>query len=209
MLVPVDQANDFQERIASIGPGDRLPLSNFQHQERMATSNPMVQEMERKSAESKSSVPASGRTYVVKAGDTLWSVAKKAGVTPDVLRKLNKLDSGEPLKLGQSLALPGNGKSVSADRTAAAQPAKQTASPYASKTYQPAGSPKSFANSSKTTAPNKISYKVQSGDTLMAIARKYKLNVNDIARWNSLDKNRASLKPGQMLTLYIDQHSKL
>jgi LysM repeat protein len=63
---------------------------------------------------------------------------------------------------------------------------------------------KTSANSTTSSSKGQTTYKVKSGDTLMAISRKYNLNVNDIARWNGLNKNNSALKPGQSLTLHLD-----
>ena len=47
--------------------------------------------------------------YVVKIGDTLWSIAKKNGISVDELKKLNDLSSNS-LSIGQKLILTGNSK---------------------------------------------------------------------------------------------------
>ena len=46
------------------------------------------------------------RTYRIKSGDTLWSVAARYGTTAEKLRKANKLGSKKPLKPGQELVIP-------------------------------------------------------------------------------------------------------
>jgi len=48
-----------------------------------------------------------------------------------------------------------------------------------------------------------IRYSVQSGDSLYAIARRFKVSIADLRRWNNLQDN-ALLHPGQAMTLYID-----
>lgn len=48
-----------------------------------------------------------------------------------------------------------------------------------------------------------IVYKVRNGDSLARIAQKFKVSVNDIAKWNKLDKKKY-LQPGQSLKLFID-----
>jgi membrane-bound lytic murein transglycosylase D len=49
----------------------------------------------------------------------------------------------------------------------------------------------------------KLAYKVRKGDSLSAIADKFKVRVSDIKQWNKVDPNR-HLQPGQNLTLYVD-----
>ncbi|RDX36903.1 LysM peptidoglycan-binding domain-containing protein [Kangiella sp. HD9-110m-PIT-SAG07] len=50
-------------------------------------------------------------------------------------------------------------------------------------------------------ASAKQSYKVRSGDSLSTIARKFKVKVSDLTKWNRLNK-RSIIRPGQTLTIY-------
>ncbi len=50
-------------------------------------------------------------------------------------------------------------------------------------------------------ASAKTSYKVKSGDSLSAIARKFKVKISDLTKWNRLNK-RSIIRPGQTLTIY-------
>ncbi len=49
----------------------------------------------------------------------------------------------------------------------------------------------------------KVGYKVRSGDSLSAIASRFKLKVADIVEWNAIGRSNY-LRPGQSLTLYVD-----
>ncbi|UTW04833.1 LysM peptidoglycan-binding domain-containing protein [Amphritea atlantica] len=49
----------------------------------------------------------------------------------------------------------------------------------------------------------RIGYSVRSGDSLFAIADRFRVSINDIKRWNKLEKSKY-LQPGQRLTLYVD-----
>ncbi len=44
-------------------------------------------------------------------------------------------------------------------------------------------------------------HKVASGDTLFALARKYGVTIDDLAKANNIDKNKSNLKLGQMLVV--------
>lgn len=46
------------------------------------------------------------RSYRVKSGDTLWSVAARYGTTAEKIRKANNLGKKKPLKPGQQLIIP-------------------------------------------------------------------------------------------------------
>ena len=49
----------------------------------------------------------------------------------------------------------------------------------------------------------KLAYKVRKGDSLAAIANKFKVQIDDITRWNQVDPSRY-LQPGKHLTLFVD-----
>ena len=49
----------------------------------------------------------------------------------------------------------------------------------------------------------KLSYTVRRGDSLYLIASRFRITVNDLVKWNQIDKNKI-LRPGQKLTMYVD-----
>ena len=49
----------------------------------------------------------------------------------------------------------------------------------------------------------KLNYSVKNGDSLYLIAKKFRVTIVDLARWNNLDQENI-LKPGQRLILHID-----
>jgi membrane-bound lytic murein transglycosylase D len=227
LLVPIDQANDLQERIANMSSSDLMPNAGSAYSD---TFNPHVQALEEKSArttktqssastvssKNKSKVSSSARSYTVKTGDTFWSISRQAGTTPDALRKLNKFSASQALKPGQKIALPSSGitdtsssgKNSPDKNTRSSTAYRSTSHGRVTQSYNPANtSGDSNTSDKKTTRTSKnktTTYTVKSGDTLMAISRKYNVNVKDIQRWNSLSKNGASLKPGQSITLHIN-----
>jgi LysM repeat protein len=50
--------------------------------------------------------PAAPRTYTVRSGDTLYSIAQRYGVTPAAIADLNGLRDHRKLSIGQRLRLP-------------------------------------------------------------------------------------------------------
>jgi membrane-bound lytic murein transglycosylase D len=121
---------------------------------------------------------AQASIYHVQSGDSLWSIAKKNQVRISDIRHWNE-DLGPYLKPGQKIALHGT--------------APKTASPSAIKTVA--------VNASNGI---KITYTIESGDTLWDIARKYKVRTSDLKKWNSVDQVRR-LMPGDELTIYVDK----
>jgi len=96
------------------------------------------------------------RTYTVKSGDTLYSIARMFNTTVDEIRRLNNLTSNV-LNIGQILKIPVTNISDS----------------------------------------NYLSYIVTRGDTLYSIANRYGISVDDLKRINNLTSNILSV--GQIL----------
>lgn len=57
-------------------------------------------------AAQKAKAQAKTRYYEVRSGDTLYSIAKKHGISMDYLRRLNKLKKDAEIKPGQKLLIP-------------------------------------------------------------------------------------------------------
>jgi spore germination protein len=51
-------------------------------------------------------IPVAGRTYQVRSGDTLTSIARRFGVTVQELARVNRIPRTAPLRVGQSLYIP-------------------------------------------------------------------------------------------------------
>ncbi len=117
-------------------------------------------------------------TYEVKAGDTLGAIARREGTTVAALRTANNL-SGDNLRVGQKLVIPGNAAPLSS--SSAAAPVASTSAPAA-----PRSGP--------------ITYSVVAGDTLGSIARTYGVRVGEIATLNNIT-DPAKLRVGQVLRL--------
>ena len=73
---------------------------------------------------SRSNPPASGQTYVVKDGDTLWDIANKFGTTVSDIVAANHLPNDSELKLGQELVIPASANAATSDgrQTTASEP---------------------------------------------------------------------------------------
>lgn len=118
-------------------------------------------------------------TYVVKKGDTLYSISRKYEITVAELRTANNLSENDVLKEGAKLTIP------TADISNAAA----------------LSSSKAVSSESKpsVTLPSAV-YQVQKGDTLYGIARKYGIKLPELLAMNNLDSN-ATIKIGQKLSV--------
>mgnify|MGYP000443808413 FL=1 len=62
------------------------------------------------SAMSSAAPAASGNTYTVKAGDTLYRIAKNHGVNVNELMRVNGISDPRQLAVGRTLQIPGAGR---------------------------------------------------------------------------------------------------
>lgn len=135
----------------------------------------------------KSATPSNKTTYTVAKGDTVLSIAKRHGISATQLKSQNHLKSNK-LALGQKLTM-----------LAATQPEKQPPSQSKQTTEKPAKS-KQVALAKASRAEKLAHYVVKRGDTMYSIARRFKVAVNDLQRWNKLSGDN-NLQPGNKLTV--------
>lgn len=131
--------------------------------------------------------------YEVKTGDTVYSIASRHGLSPQELLTANGMPNPQ-LKTGQKLAVPKSaGKSTPQPvQTARATPPIVEQRSRASSGNPPAGAKKTSASS---TSSKVVTYRVQEGDSLWAIARKFNMPPMELLSLNNLDR-AATLRPG-------------
>ncbi|MDR2915322.1 MAG: LysM peptidoglycan-binding domain-containing protein [Tannerella sp.] len=128
-------------------------------------------------------------THTVKAGENVYTIANLYGVTAQNLRRWNGL-SGSKVPLGKKLRvhIDNGGLSYAAQNTGYTTPesVKKPATNNAAKKTE--------------SKPEYISYKVKSGDSLYAIAKKYPgVTAKSIQQANGLKTN--NLRIGQVLKI--------
>ncbi|MEO7775523.1 MAG: LysM peptidoglycan-binding domain-containing protein [Steroidobacteraceae bacterium] len=128
--------------------------------------------------------------HVVRRGDTLWGVARGAGMNVATLASLNGIKPGSTIKAGQRLTL----KSATLDA-----PLRTGTAAKSAKSVNPG------IGGQDTSAPRRqVTYVVRSGDTLWSIAKVLQVNVASLLDWNDLS-SRSTLKPGQKLTAFVQK----
>ncbi|AYG01631.1 LysM peptidoglycan-binding domain-containing protein [Lactococcus allomyrinae] len=116
------------------------------------------------------------QTYTVKAGDTLWGISQRYGISVTQIQSLNKLKS-DVIYIGQKLVL----SSTSPNNNTSSKPSTTT--------------PTTPVTPAKPSGTN-TTIKVKSGDTLWALANRYKTSVAQLKTWNRLSSD----------TIYIGQN---
>lgn len=141
--------------------------------------------------------------YVVKKGDSLWSIAKKYNMTVDELKSINNLKSNL-LSIGQRLKIKESDDNQNIYIVKKGDTLYKIANMYGT-TVDNLKALNNLKNNNlsigqKLIVPskNKI-YIVQKGDSLWAIARKYDTTVDSIKRNNNLSTN--VLQIGQKLKI--------
>jgi LysM repeat protein len=119
-------------------------------------------------------------THEIKAGDTLGAIAKIYGVSVGDITDANQIATDDVLKIGQVLIIP-----VTGDAGAAAGPTGVTPAT----TVQPS-----------TPIVENVTYEIQAGDTLGAIAKAYGVTVAAITEANQIETDDV-LRVGQMLII--------
>jgi membrane-bound lytic murein transglycosylase D len=129
--------------------------------------------------------PASGKSHVVRKGETLAKLATRYGITQTELKRLNHLRSDR--------VAPGSKLVISA-------PAKTTLTKIEPRTDKNDTPPVKQASKTKK-APKITHYTIRRGDTLASIAKRFKVDKDDLLRWNRVSPS--SLQIGKTLTIQL------
>lgn len=119
--------------------------------------------------------------HAIKRGETLSHIARHYDTTVAVLRTTNQLN-GSSIRAGRHLLVPVAARDPDIYKSA---PLRQLAARHSGATTD---------------------YTVAAGDSLWSIARRHKVKVGQIIKWNRLDKG-AAIRPGQKLVLYTGNGS--
>lgn len=124
-------------------------------------------------------------TYTVERGDSLWSIAKKHGLTVSELAKANNISAGTALKPGRKLIVPAKPGTIAKEPVAPAGmslPSEKTAMP------------------ARPTNGEALKHTVQVGESLGVIARKYQVTVGELAAANNIT-DPSKVRAGQQLVI--------
>jgi len=151
---------------------------------------------------------ATGDEYVVKKGDTLYSIARKYNTSVDNLKSINNITT-DSLAIGQIIKLPSTSSTASDTYIV-----KKGDSLYSiARTYNTSVDKLKEINNltsnalaigqvlklPSSNASEKVVYTVKKGDSLYSIAREYGTTVDAIKKLNNITSNTLSI--GQKLLL--------
>ena len=148
--------------------------------------------------------------YRVKSGDTLWSIARKYGITVNEIKKANNLENNT-LSIGELLYIPTE-ETKTVETKVYTVKNGDTLYGIASKYYLTVDELKDLNNLTSNTisigqklnvkkpeAETENIYTVVKGDTLYSIARKFNVSVDNLKNINKLTNNTLSI--GQTLKI--------
>ncbi len=121
--------------------------------------------------------------HTVRQGQTLGYIARRYGVSIAAIKRSNRL-RGSIIRAGRSLLIPMSTRRIARHTTLRKRKRVKR---------KPLPPPKDRVA---------IVHRVQRGDTLWSIARKYRVYVGQLARWNTLSR-RGILRLGQRLTVWV------
>lgn len=159
--------------------------------------------------------PVGSNYYTVQKGDSLWSIAKKFGITVDELKEANNL-SGNLLNIGQNLFIPNEEEEIpSGDDIYYIVKKGDSLYSIASKYNTTVMEIKKLNNLTSNTlsigqrllikkvTPTKgKTYMVEKGDSLYSIAQKFNTTVDNLKALNNLATDVLSI--GQVLVIPED-----
>lgn len=117
--------------------------------------------------------PVTPGVYEVRSGDTMHSIARRAGTTVDTLCQINNIANPSAIQIGMKLKLPDGA------RVAAPDPSARPAEPE------------------KPRPPTPGTHIVKPGDTLSSISRETGTPIDELRRVNNLKDD--TIHPGQSL----------
>jgi len=124
------------------------------------------------------------RAHTVKSGETLSGIAHKYHTRVALLKKLNGIEKGKRLRVGEVIKVPKDTYFASKEKS------------VTQKTAVAVKKKQSKARMAKRTVVK--NYTIRKGDTLYTIAKKHKMTVAELVKINKI-AYKATLKPGVKL----------
>lgn len=172
------QWNNIQNNF--IYPGQQLTVSNS-GSTNSASSNTGSSANTNNSSSANTGSSSSQGTYTVKAGESVWTVANKNGITMNQLIEWNNIKNNF-IYPGQQLIVKG-GNSVNTNTGSTTSAAKPN-------------TPNTSATTSTSSSGNTM-YTVKAGESVWSVANKHHITMDQLIEWNNIKNN--FIYPGQQV----------
>lgn len=144
--------------------------------------------------------PSAPSTYVVKSGDSLIGIARKANVSLEELLKVNGFVKTTVIQPDQTIKLPA-GATIAAPTSQQATGVSSNAGSTATAASTSSSTPPSAPTAPASSPAEELStYTVQSGDSLIGISSKARVSLDDLLKVNDFTK-ASVIHPGQVIKL--------
>lgn len=131
---------------------------------------------------------ASGQVYhIVQSGDSLYTIAQRYKTSVQTLRRMNNLRSGRLIRVGTRLAVP-----------------KQQDDSSVNSNSKSSRSPASRRSASKAQKVNKKVHVVRRGETLLQIALRYDVTLDELRKHNRI-KNPSNVAAGEKIRIPVNE----
>ncbi|MCR9156014.1 MAG: peptidoglycan DD-metalloendopeptidase family protein [Rhodobacteraceae bacterium] len=144
---------------------------------------------------------------VARRGDTLAQLASRVGLPADELARYNGVQTGDPLRAGEIIALPRRvtepSPATGAVTTGPIRPASEIdITTLASDAIDRSAPTPAAERPAPQTGSEPIRHQVKRGETAFTISRLYNVSVRSLAEWNGLDSS-FTLREGQFLLIPV------
>jgi murein DD-endopeptidase MepM/ murein hydrolase activator NlpD len=144
---------------------------------------------------------------VARRGDTLAQLAARVGLPADELARYNGVQTGDPLRAGEIIALPRRvaepSPETGAISTGPIRPASEIdITTLAGDAIDRSAPTPAAERPTPQTGSEPIRHQVKRGETAFTISRLYNVSVRSLAEWNGLDSS-FTLREGQYLLIPV------
>ncbi|HEX2896556.1 MAG TPA: LysM peptidoglycan-binding domain-containing protein, partial [candidate division Zixibacteria bacterium] len=145
---------------------------------------PLDREFQASAPREKKDYAASNSVYAVRSGDTMWDIARAFGTTVSSLREANAIGRGSRIYVGQKLRIPSSATRLGGQNEMARGATKAPV----------------VASNDSDQQQTVATYKVQRGDTLWDIARRFGTTTSFLRQINGMGKS-SKIHPGMTLNV--------
>ena len=213
LLLPVETAARFEEKLALLSEEERIPL--HRHKIHSGESLSVIAQQYHISVKAlkqvnklSSSRIRAGKYLLIPPTDDVYNIASNNNYTSSIKQLSNKRSSNKQSTVKKNTYTVRKGDSFWTIARHFNLPHKKLAAinGLSSGDTLSIGQILITKYSAQARAEEAIIYKVRHGDSLYLISKKFNVTINDLKLWNGL-RNKKYLQPGQKLTVHLNNNS--